>query len=48
MRAAAAQESEDAPAIDESVAEPVETVEAVEVVETPEAGASEASDKAEE
>ena len=51
---AAAQESEDAPAIDESVAEAVEAVEAVETVDTvetveaPEAEASEASDKAEE
>ena len=48
---AAAQESEDAPAIDESVAEAVEAVEAVETVETveaPEAEAPEAPDKSEE
>ena len=48
---AAAQESEDAPAIDESVVEAVEAVEAVETVETveaPEAEASEAPDKPEE
>ena len=45
---AAAQESEDAPAIDESVAEAVEAVEAVETVEAPEAEASEAPDKPEE
>ena len=42
---AAAQESEDAPAIDESVAEAVEAVEAVETGEAPEAEASEAPDK---
>ena len=45
---AAAQESEDAPAIDESVAEAVEAVETVDTVETveaPEAEASEAPDK---
>ena len=48
---AAAQESEDAPAIDESVAEAVEaveTVDTVEAVEAPEAEASEAPDKPEE
>ena len=48
---AAAQESEDAPAIDESVAEAVEaveTVDTVEAVEAPEAEASEAPDKSEE
>ena len=45
---AAAQESEDAPAIDESVVETVEAVEAVETVEAPEAEASEAPDKPEE
>ena len=48
---AAAQESEDAPAIDESIVEAVEaveTVEAVEAVEAPEAEASEAPDKSEE
>ena len=48
---AAAQESEDAPAIDESVSEAVEAVEAVETVETveaPEAEAPEAPDKSEE
>ena len=48
---AAAQESEDAPAIDESIVEAVEaveTVEAVEAVEAPEAEASEAPNKPEE
>ena len=40
--------TEDAPAIDESVAETGEAVEAVETVEAPEAEASEAPDKPEE